>query len=213
MGILDDKTRARIFYRYLSKVYDRVNPFIWTEEMRAEALAVFDAQRGDRILDVGCGTGFATEGLLQYTTDVHALDQSVHQLDQAIAKLGRDHVPFYRGDAEHLPFRDDVFDCLWSSGAVEYWPEPVAVLRECRRVVRPGGTVLIVGPHQPESRTFRKLADVIMLFYDETDADAMFREAGFIDIEHRLMGPWYEPELAIATRGRVPEDARGSRGG
>ncbi|MGM0372615.1 MAG: methyltransferase domain-containing protein, partial [Halobacteriota archaeon] len=38
MGVLEDKTRARYFYKYLSKVYDRVNAFVFTEPMRAEAL-------------------------------------------------------------------------------------------------------------------------------------------------------------------------------
>lgn len=210
MGILEDKARARIFYRYLSKVYDRVNPFVWTEEMRAEALEMFDPDRGERVLDVGCGTGFGTAGLLQYTDDVHGLDQSVHQMEKAFEKFGRrGRVHFYRGDAEHLPFRNGVFDALWSSGSIEYWPDPVATLRECRRVVRPGGAVLVVGPHRPDSWAFRKVANAIMLFYDEADADRMFREAGFADIEHRLMGPWYEPEIAIATLARVPGNEEG----
>src|SRR6056297_2766283 len=99
MGLLENKARARLFYKYLSKVYDQVNPFIWDDEMRAEALSMIDIQRDDRVLDVGCGTGFATEGLLEHTDDVHGLDQSVHQLQKAWAKLGKhDAVRFYRGD-------------------------------------------------------------------------------------------------------------------
>lgn len=208
MGILEDKARARVFYRYLSTVYDRVNPFVWTEGMRAEALELFDAGADDRVLDVGCGTGFATEGLLREAGDVHGLDQSIHQLERAFEKFGkRGPVRFYLGDAERLPFRDDAFDAVWSSGSIEYWPDPVATLREFRRVVEPGGPVLVVGPHRPESWAFRKLADAIMLFYDETDADRMFREAGFETCDHRTMGPWYNPDIAIATVARVPDDA------
>lgn len=218
MGVLEHKGRARIFYKYLSTVYDRVNPFVWTEGMRAEALEAFDAGPDDRVLDVGCGTGFATEGLLRASGDVHGLDQSIYQLEQAFEKFGkRGPVQFYLGDAEHLPFRDDTFDALWSSGSIEYWPDPVGTLRECRRVVKPGGPVLVVGPHRPDSWAFRKLADAIMLFYDETDADRMFRKAGFAEWDHRTMGPWYNPDIAIATIATVPEsrpaaDAPGSPG-
>ena len=82
MGILEDKARARAFYRYLSKVYDRVNPFIWNEAMREDAIDWLGVGPEDRVLDVGCGTGFATEGLLARTDEVHGLDQSVHQLEQ-----------------------------------------------------------------------------------------------------------------------------------
>ena len=207
MGLLEDKRRARLFYRYLSRVYDRINPFIWTAEMRAEAIDLADIAPTDRVLDVGCGTGYATEALLEEAATVHALDQSVHQLDQAFAKFGkRGPVRFYRGDAERLPFQDDAFDVVWSSGSIEYWPDPVRALSELRRVARPGGTVLVVGPNAPESRILRRIADAIMLFYDEATADRMFREAGFAQFEHRVMGPAYNPAIAIATRARAPDE-------
>jgi len=206
MGVLEDKARARVFYRYLSKVYDRVNPFIWTEDMRTEALGMFDPDPDDRVLDVGCGTGFATEGLLEHVDDIHGLDQSAHQLEKAYGKFGkRGPVRFYRGDAERLPFRDDSFDGVWSSGSIEYWPNPVTALRELRRVVVPGGPVLVVGPNYPKSTVFQRIADAIMLFYDESEADRMFEAAGFADIEHRTMGPSYDPDIAITTLAYAPE--------
>ncbi len=207
MGVLEDKDRARTFYKYLSKVYDRVNPFIWNEEMRDEAIGMLDLSPDDRVLDVGCGTGFATEGLLEETEHVHGLDQSAHQLDRATRKFGRrGPVRFYRGDAERLPFRDDSFDVVWSSGSIEYWPNPVDAIEECRRVARPGGQVLIVGPDYPNRTVFQKLADAIMLFYDEDEADRMFREAGFEEFEHRILQRRPGSPRAITTVARVPEE-------
>ena len=206
MGILEDKGRARVFYRYLSRVYDRVNPFVWNEAMRDEAIASLDLGPDDRVLDVGCGTGFATEGLLEHAEHVHGLDQSVHQLEKAWAKLGKhDPVSFYLGDAERLPFRDDAFDVVWSSGSIEYWPDPVATLRECRRVVRPGGQVLVVGPDAPRNPLFRAVADAIMLFYDAEEADRMFRQAGYDDVSHRVMQARPGSPRAIVSLATVPE--------
>ncbi len=208
MGLLEDKGRARLFYRFLSTVYDRVNPLVWNEQMRAEAISMLDLAPDDRVLDVGCGTGFGTEGLLEHVDDVHGLDQSVHQLEKAWAKLGKhDPVAFYRGDAERLPFRDDVFDVVWSSGSIEYWPEPEATLRELRRVAKPGGQVLVVGPDAPDRTVFRRLADAIMLFYDEREADRMFEAAGFEAFEHRVMQARPGSPRAIVTVASVPETA------
>ncbi len=209
MGILENKARARLFYKYLSKVYDTINPFIWNEEMRTEAIGMLDIQPGDRILDVGCGTGFATEGLLAHENveEVWALDQSPHQLGKAYAKFGRTGpVHFHMGDAERLPFATDSFDIIWSSGSIEYWPNPVRALREFRRVVKPGGQILVVGPNYPKTTVMQKIADAIMLFYDEEEADEMFHAAGLEDIRHRLMGPSYDPDVAITTIARVPGD-------
>jgi demethylmenaquinone methyltransferase/2-methoxy-6-polyprenyl-1,4-benzoquinol methylase len=207
MGVLENKSRARLFYKYLSKVYDQINPFIWNEEMRTAAIDLLDIESDDRVLDIGCGTGFATEGLLERVDTVYGLDQSPHQLEKAYEKFGKRDGPvnFHLGDAERLPFHDDTFDVVWSSGSIEYWPNPVDALQECRRITRPGGQVLIVGPNYPNSTVFQKLADAIMLFYDEREADRMFRDAGFVDFEHHTMGPEYNPEIAITTVATVPE--------
>lgn len=205
MGLLEDKTRARIFYKYLSRVYDLINPFIWTEAMRTEALEMVEWNSTDRVLDVGCGTGFATMGLLERAQDVHGIDQSRHQLRQAWDKIGKlSPVSFYLGDAERLPFADGAFDVVWSSGSIEYWPDPVATLTEIRRVTKPGGYVVIVGPNAPKSRIMRRIASAIMLFYSPREADRMFRAAGFDEFEHRLMGPAYRPQIAITTVARIP---------
>jgi demethylmenaquinone methyltransferase/2-methoxy-6-polyprenyl-1,4-benzoquinol methylase len=206
MGVLENKRRARVFYKYLSRVYDQVNPFVWNEEMREEAIDWFDPAPDDRILDVGCGTGFATEGLLDRIDVVHGLDQSTHQLRKAYAKFDKDGpVRFYRGDAERLPFADGAFDGVWSSGSIEYWPNPVAALREFRRVVEPGDPVLVVGPDAPNTTLFGKLADAIMLFYDEEEADRMFREAGFESIDHEVLQAHPGSPRAIVTLARAPE--------
>ena len=208
MGFLEDKSRARVFYRYLSQVYDIINPFIWNEEMRDEALEWLGIEEGDRVLDVGCGTGFATEGLLQHTDDVWGLDQSAHQLEKAYAKFGRrGEVTFTRGDAERLPFADDSFDAYWSSGSIEYWPTPVDALEEAHRVTKPGCPVLVVGPDYPNSSVLQKLADAIMLFYDEEEADRMFAEAGFEEFEHHIQQRAPGTPRAITTVARVPEGA------
>jgi ubiquinone/menaquinone biosynthesis C-methylase UbiE len=208
MGVLEDKARARLFYKYLSKVYDRINPFVWNGAMRDEAIEMLDLEPDDDVLDVGCGTGFATTGLLDHLNAVHGLDQSEHQLEKATEKFADDdRVTLYRGDAERLPFRDDTFDVVWSSGSIEYWPNPVATLRDMRRVARPGGQVLVVGPDAPNSRVFRWLADRIMLFYDEATADRMFREAGFADVEHTVQQARPGSPRAITTVARVPTAA------
>ena len=206
MGVLENKSRARTFYKYLSKVYDRINPFIWNEEMRDEAVAMLDIEPGDHVLDVGCGTGFATEALLERTEHVHGLDQSAHQLQRAYAKFGkRGPVRFYRGDAERLPFADGAFDVVWSSGSIEYWPNPVDALAEFRRVTRPGGQVLVVGPDYPDNTVFQKVADAIMLFYDEEEADRMFAAAGYSEFEHHIQQASPGSPRAITTVADVPE--------
>ncbi|GAB6879725.1 methyltransferase domain-containing protein [Halorubrum gandharaense] len=207
MGILENKANAQTFYKYLSTVYDRINWFNWNEEMRAEALSWLEFGEDDRVLDVGCGTGFGTEGLLQHADDVHGLDQSAHQMAKAFEKFGKhDRVNFYRGDAERLPFADDTFDVVWSSGSIEYWPNPVDGLAEMRRVAKPGGQVLVVGPDYPNNRVLQRMADAIMLFYDEEEGDRLFREAGYEEFEHHIQQATRVSPRAITTVAQVSEE-------
>mgnify|MGYP000674514520 CR=1 FL=1 len=207
MGVLEDKSRARLFYKYLSKVYDQVNAFVFTEAMRERALEHLDVDADDRVIDVGCGTGFGTEGVKTRTDHILGVDQSPHQMAKARERLDeRELLGFTMGDAEELPVRTDSFDAAWSSGSIEYWPNPVEGLAEMRRVVKPGGKVVVVGPYYPDSWIGRKLVDAIMLFYDEAEAEEMFQAAGFEEIEHEVVGSKYKSDLAIVSVGVVPEN-------
>lgn len=199
LEFLRDKRRAQRFYRQLSKVYDTwLRDLFWTREMRDYGLGMADLRPGMEVLDVGCGTGFLTEGILEVTDRVWGLDITPEQLRRAARKLG---IPLVRGDAEKLPFRAERFDAVLSSGSIEYWPSPVAALREMRRVLRPGGIALVGGPTRPRDRLYRLLADNMMLFYDEEEAADMFRQAGFRGVEIGYTGPRWKPDLAIVTRG------------
>jgi MPBQ/MSBQ methyltransferase len=76
--LLQHKTEAYWFYRVLSRVYDRwVNPLFWTPAMRATALdaAALD-DRSLTTLDVGAGTGFATEGIVEHIDAQHVTRRS-----------------------------------------------------------------------------------------------------------------------------------------
>ena len=72
-------------------------------------------------------------------------------------------------------------------------------------MTRPGRPVLVVGPDYPNSSVFQKLADAIMLFYDEDEADRMFAEAGFEEFEHHIQQRAPGTPRAITTVAYVPE--------
>ncbi|KAG7670174.1 hypothetical protein KSW81_008310 [Nannochloris sp. 'desiccata'] len=141
--LIQHKNEAKIFYMFLSQVYDYiVNPGHWTVDMRDEAL--LPAKLDDKtlkVVDVGGGTGFCTQGIVQTVdpTNVTLLDQSPHQLAKARKKSDLQGVTILEGDAEDLPFETDSADRYVSAGSIEYWPEPQRGICEAYRVVKPGG--------------------------------------------------------------------------
>jgi MPBQ/MSBQ methyltransferase len=211
MRLIQHKKEALWFYRFVSPLYDRwVNPLFWTPELRGAALgpARLD-DSGLRTIDVGAGTGFSTEGIVERVQPgaVTMLDQSPDQLRRAGRKPRLAACAKLLGDAERLPFPDDSFDRYVSCGSIEYWPDPARAVAEARRVVRPGGIALIVGPLPPRRRLARLVADTWMLFPSEAEYRAWFEAAGFEAIETlRLAAPWGgggEPRYALAIAGRA----------
>ena len=209
MRLIQHKKEAYWFYRFLSPLYDRwVNPLFWTPTMRASALELADLRDGALLtLDVGAGTGFSTEGIVETVTAecVTALDQSPHQLHRAQQKPALAGCRFVLGDAERLPFPSDSFDRYISCGSIEYWPDPLQAIVEAYRVVRPGGTALVVGPLPPGGRIARWLADAWMLFPSERDYREWFTSAGFEQLETAyLEAPWQHeagPPYGLAIAG------------
>ena len=96
MRLIQHKREAYWFYRFLSLGYDRwVNPLFWTPAMRTRALAEGRLDGEVTVLDVGAGTGFTTEGIVERidASRVTMLDQSPHQLARSRVQAGARGLP------------------------------------------------------------------------------------------------------------------------
>ncbi len=216
MGLIQHKREAYWFYRFLSLGYDRwVNPLFWTAAMRAQALDAAALQsRGLDVLDAGAGTGFTTEGIVERVdaARVTMLDQSPHQLARAGRKPALAACRKLLGDAERLPFGDASFDRYVSAGSIEYWPDPQRGIAEAHRVLRDGGTGVVIGPVEPANPILRRLSSAWMLFPPESDYRAWFERAGFEDVRvHALAPDWYRGRSVYAVA--VSGTKRGPGGG
>jgi len=213
MRLVQHKQEAYWFYRFLSIFYDKlVNPLFWTVPMRDQSLDLADWS-GDNltVVDVGSGTGFTTEGIVQRVPAhrVTCMDQSPHQMQHAKKKSALQACTFTLGDAENLPFVTNQFDRYVSAGSIEYWPNPDQGIRESIRVIKPGGQALMIGPLEPQHPLGRKIANTWMLFPTEAEYRKWYEEAGFEDIQVRYIRPhWFSgsSEYGLAIVGRKPMD-------
>ena len=108
---------------------------------------------GDRVLDVGAGTGISTEDLARSGAYAVGLDLSIGML-RAGRKVRPD-VPLLAGDALRLPFPDAAFDAVTISLALRNVVDTEAALREMARVTRPGGRLVVCEFSTPTNRAFR----------------------------------------------------------
>jgi SAM-dependent methyltransferase len=104
----------------------------------------FNAYRGKKVLDVGCGAGtdlvrFAKGGALVSGVDLSSSAIALAKQNFAHQGLAAD---LREADGEALPFEDDSFDLVFAHGVVQYTARDRALVDECRRVLKPGGTAV-----------------------------------------------------------------------
>lgn len=107
----------------------------------------FDASGFQRILDVGSGSGQIIRHLLKAAhpdAQIIGFDLSAEMLRRGRERLNSSRPTFVAADLMQMPFRDRSFDCITCGYVLEHLPDPLPGLSEFARVLRPGGTVLLV---------------------------------------------------------------------
>ena len=151
---------------------DAPHPLITRPRLRA----VLDPRPGERILEVGPGTGYyalPVAGWLAPGGTLEVLDVQREMLDHTLlraAEHGIDGVVATQADARSMPYEDASFDGAYLVTVLGEVPDQEAALRELRRVVRPGGRV-VVGelfgdPHWVSPRALRRRAEAAGLRFE-----------------------------------------------
>ncbi|TDA28151.1 MAG: chitin-binding protein [Archaeoglobi archaeon] len=203
MPLLDDKKRARNFYRYFSLIYDYINPVFYSKEMRKKVVEMAEIDENSLVLEVGSGTGYTTEEIAKLVSEerIFCVDITPEQIEKARKRLKAN---FIIGDAENLPFRNRTFDSTISAGSIEYWPNPAKGIEEMARVTKKGGKVVVLAPRRPDNSIVRKFAEKIMLFPSTEQCIEWFKKAGLRDIDFVEMGPYkFWKKLVVIASGRV----------
>ena len=145
------------------------HPIVTRDRLRA----VLVPQRGDRVLEIGPGTGYYTFEMADWVGPegrVEIFDLQQEFLDHVMRGSGeRANIVPTQGDATELPYEDGSMDAVVLTAVLGEIPEPGAALREIRRVLRPGGR-LVVGelfgdPHFTTLGSLRRQSGVAGLSY------------------------------------------------
>ena len=195
----------------------------WAEEGRGEemeshhlpivepTLALMHLQPSDRILDVGCGTGWLARKIAAQVPDgevvgIDVSDEMIHRAQAASS--GTAGVMFRLGIAERIPSADGYFTKVISVESAYYWPDPAQGLREIFRVLAPGGSAWILINYyrdNPYCHQWGPLYNTPAHLLAAHEWAERFRAAGFVQVAHRRI-PDNSPTPDVYT-GRWFRDA------
>jgi phosphatidylethanolamine/phosphatidyl-N-methylethanolamine N-methyltransferase len=172
-------------YDKLAKVYDLFfGPTL--HPGRLQAIDRMNIQAGERVLEVGVGTGINLS-LYPREADVTGIDFSSSMLEKARERAARpDAAPvrLLQMDAAAMRFADDAFDIVYAPYLISVVPDPVKVAQEMRRVCRPGGRIIFLNhflsPNPILSRIERLIspATIHIGFKSDLDLPAFLAQAG-----------------------------------
>jgi len=162
----------------------------------AAFIQFLDVAPGARVLEVGSGLGILANDVAASTTGVDLVGLEV-SAEQLAATRPRPGVTFVQGDAHALDFPDTSFDVVYARYLLEHVAAPDRVLREMRRVVKPGGRVAVcendvsLMRFDPPCQKFEIAWEVFTRFQATLGGDGLigrrlyrlFRTAGFSDVE------------------------------
>jgi len=208
--------RASRWYRFLEEPFER--------RARTVGLDLLDAQAGERVLDLGCGTGGALVALARAVGPegrVVGVDLAPGMIRQAAARLRRtglaDRAELLVGDASSIRCADASFDALFTAFTLELFdtPEIPLVLAECRRVLRPGGRVAVVSlsraaPIGWPTRLYERLHDRFPAALDcrPIHARLALEAAGFEHLRSTVIPLWgLRAEAVVAALRALNEEA------
>lgn len=180
-----DSTAVRSEYDKLAPEYDERWDAYTQATIRA-TMERFAVGEGERLLDVGCGTGVLLEALARAAPRAALVGVDVSREMLAVARRTRTSLSrLVTGDVASLPFAARSFDVVVSSNAFHFWIEPAAALREIRRVLTPGGRLVVTDWCHDYlacrlcDAALRLLGRIKHRSYKARECDALIRDADF----------------------------------
>lgn len=182
-GVLRERrTRSREFFSSTAEEWDRLRDELFGH--RFDLLAVLALLEPSwTVGDLGCGTGKLSEALAPWVRRVIAVDGSSAMLSAARRRLaGFDNVAVRQGELERLPLEDSSLDAATLLLALHHLAEPERALFEARRVLRPGGRLLVVDmlPHDRED--YRRQMGHVWLGFGAEAVTRLLDRAGFMQV-------------------------------
>jgi len=149
------------------------------------------------ILDVGCGGGRTVNTLAKIATDgkVYGIDYSPVSVAVSTSKnkrlVEKGQVKILHASVESLPFSDDMFDLVTAVESCYFWPDLISNLKEIRRVLKTGGSVILVNAMYQDERFEKRNSHLArtgdFTYHSPEEFRGLLRDAGYSSVRIEVL--------------------------
>ncbi len=177
------------YFDEVAKNWDKMRESFFSESVREKAFSIAGVEKGKLAVDMGAGTGFITEGLVQRGVKVIAVDQSSEMLEEMKRKFGNsDQVEFLLGQAENIPIKDEAVDYVFANMFLHHVEVPLVAIKEMARILKPGGKLVITDLDKHEFEFLKIEQFDLWMGFDRDDVKKWLKEAGLKEVEITCTG-------------------------
>ena len=179
-------TDSTAYFESVATSWSDIRQDLFPDDLRDKALDAVPLRPGALAADLGAGTGFLSEGLLERGLRVVAVDQSPAMLAELEGRLGpRTELETRQGTAEALPIADGEVDYVFSNMFLHHVEDPAAALREMARILAPGGRLVLTDLDAHQHEFLRTEHHDRWLGFDRSDVLGWLRAAGLEEAKVR----------------------------
>ena len=182
---------VQAFFERVATDWDTMRLAYYDERVIEKMAEVAGIAEGSEIADVGTGTGFVAAGLAPRVKRVIGIDNASAMLRVAhenLDYLGVSNAELLVGDLAGLPLADNSVDAAFANMVLHHAVDPVAMLKEMARIVRPGGTIVLTDEVEHSYEWMREAHADVWLGSTPKQVEDFFREAGLADYGYDSLG-------------------------
>lgn len=174
---------SKIYFKEVADQWDEMRKGFFSEAVREKAYAIAEVKEGQLAADIGAGTGFVTEGLLQKGLKVIAVDQSGEMLEQMKEKFKNfDGIDCRQGDADNLPIDDSTVDYAMANMYLHHVENPLTAIKEMVRILKPGGKLVITDLDEHNHEFLKVEQHDRWMGFKREEVEQWFVEAGLKNV-------------------------------
>lgn len=193
------------YFEDISDDWDTMRTEFFSDNIRVKAFAKAELNDGCTVADIGAGSGFITEGLLNKNVKIKAIDQSPAMIEVMKKKfIDHTNIEYLIGDAENLPLEANSIEYAFCNMYLHHVSAPAKAIKEIYDKLKLGGKLVITDLDKHEDRFLILEQYDKWLGFDRNDIKKWFEEAGFKDVEIDCL----DEDCCTTSNGECTEEAQ-----